>query len=240
MTWLVPDWPAPSQIGCAVTLRDGGVSTGSYASWNLALHVGDDPEKVAENRRLLCQRLCLPAEPVWLNQVHGNRIVPIGPDRTDTPTADASFTCHPGTVCAVLTADCLPILLTDGHTVAAVHGGWRSLAAGVLDRIVTLPSWHRPPLAWLGPAIGPAAFEVGPEVRTAFLARDLSLAYAFHPCRDRYLADLYQIATLILQSHGITEIFGGGFCTYSDSEHFFSYRRDGVCGRMATLIWRQG
>ncbi len=239
MTWLVPDWPAPARIGAAVTLRDGGVSTGPYASWNLAAHVGDDPAAVAENRRRLRQRLELPAEPVWLNQVHGDRIVEIGPDRRSTPTADASFTRRPGVVCAVLTADCLPVLLTDGRTVAAVHAGWRGLAAGILDRALTLVPWRRPPLAWLGPAIGPDAFEVGPEVRAAFLTRDPTLACAFRPRRSRWLADLYHIARRILQTCGVTEIFGGTFCTYSDPKRFFSYRRDGVCGRQAALIWRR-
>jgi len=237
--WLIPDWPAPARIGCAVTLRSGGVSTGPYASWNLATHVGDDPEHVAENRRRLRQYLALPAEPAWLNQVHGDHIVEIAPGRRGTPTADASFSRRPGVVCAVLTADCLPVLLTDGRTVAAVHAGWRGLAAGLLDRALTQIPWHRLPLAWLGPAIGPDAFEVGDEVRTAFLTRDPTLARAFRPHRGRWLADLYHIARRILQTGGVAEIFGGDFCTYTDSARFFSHRRDGVCGRQATLIWRR-
>ncbi len=237
--WLIPDWPAPARIGCAVTLRSGGVSTGPYASWNLATHVGDDPEHVAENRRRLRQYLALPAEPAWLNQVHGDHIVEIAPGRRGTPTADASFSRRPGVVCAVLTADCLPVLLTDGRTVAAVHAGWRGLAAGILDRALTQIPWHRLPLAWLGPAIGPDAFEVGDEVRTAFLTRDPTLARAFRPHRGRWLADLYHIARRILQTGGVAEIFGGDFCTYTDSARFFSHRRDGVCGRQATLIWRR-
>ncbi len=239
MGWLIPDWPVPAHIRAAVTLRDGGVSRGPYASWNLAAHVGDDPAAVAENRRRLRQKLNLPADPIWLNQVHSDCIVEIGPDTGDPPSADASFTGQADTVCVVLTADCLPVLLTDGHTVAAVHGGWRGLAAGVLDNALTVPPWRRPPTAWLGPAIGAAAFEVGDEVRAAFLARDPALARAFRPRRNRWLADLYRIARRILQTHGVTEIFGATFCTYSEPERFFSHRRDGVCGRQAILIWRR-
>lgn len=244
MNLILPDWPAPSTIRAAVTLRTGGVSQGPYASWNLAAHVGDDPCAVACNRQILKQRLALPSEPVWLAQVHGNRIIQAGqrassqPCSPDTPTADASFTSQPDTVCAVLTADCLPILLTDGHTVAAVHAGWRGMLAGIIDNALDLPPWWKPPLAWLGPAIGPQAFEVGPEVKAAFVARHPDFAAAFHPHGDRYLADIYQLARLILTSHGVRSIHGGQFCTYSDQKRFFSYRRDGVCGRMASLIWR--
>ena len=237
--WQPADWPAPVNIHAVVTYRYGGAGSGPFASFNLADHVGDNPAAVAENRRLLRRCLQLPSEPAWLSQVHSARIVEIEPNHAGTPMADASFTCRPGLVCAVLTADCLPVLLTDGHTVAAVHAGWRGLAAGVLDRALTVPPWRRPPMAWLGPAIGPDAFEVGPEVRAAFLARDPGLACAFRSCGDRYLADLYWIASHILGRHGVRAIFGGNFCTYSDSERFFSHRREGTCGRMATLIWRR-
>ncbi len=247
MDWLLPDWPAPPHIHAATTLRTGGVSRGPYRSWNLATHVGDDPEAVAANRTLLKQRLELPGEPHWLNQTHGSRTIEIRPrkeaggcDADLPPVADASFTCFPEAVCVVLTADCLPILLTDGHTVAAVHGGWRGLLSGILDNALISPPWRKPPLAWLGPAIGPRAFEVGAEVKEAFTARNPVFAKAFHPSGDRFLADLYHLAGIILRRHGVTAIHGGGFCTHNDAGRFFSYRRDGVCGRMATLIWRRG
>jgi len=224
-----------------VTFRTGGVSQGLYHSWNLATHVGDAPEAVSSNRRMLRQRLDLPGEPAWLTQSHGSRIVEIKGEReAGGEAADASFSSAPDTVCAVLTADCLPVLLTDGFTVAAVHGGWRGLLGGILDNALTRPPWRRPPIAWLGPAIGPKAFEVGAEVRQTFLTRDPSFAAAFQPAGDRFLADLYQLATIILRQHRVSAVFGGGFCTYHDPERFFSYRRDGICGRMATLIWRAG
>ncbi len=238
MDLIVPDWPAPSPVRTAVTLRTGGVSKGPYASWNLAAHVGDDPNAVARNRQILRERLDLPLEPVWLEQVHGNRVIHASQDAVHPPPADASFTCRPKVVCAVLTADCLPILLTDGHTIAAVHAGWRGMLAGIIANALDLPPWRGPPLAWLGPAIGPQAFEVGPEVKAAFLARWPGFAAAFHPCGDRYRADIYHLARLILNAYGVRSICGGQFCTYSDPKRFFSYRRDGVCGRMATLIWR--
>ncbi len=238
MTVILPDWPAPRTVQAAVTLRTGGVSKGPYASWNLAAHVGDDPNTVALNRQILRERLDLPSEPVWLKQVHGNRVICASQDAVHPLTADASFTSQPNVVCAVLTADCLPILLTDGHTVAAVHAGWRGMLAGIIANALDLPPWRGPPLAWLGPAIGPQAFEVGPEVKSAFLARCPSFAAAFQPRSDRHLADIYHLARLILSAHGVQSIYGGQFCTYSDPKRFFSYRRDGVCGRMATLIWR--
>lgn len=237
MNLIVPDWPAPCTVRAAVTLRTGGVSKGPYASWNLAAHVGDDPKAVARNRQILQERSDLPAEPVWLGQVHGNRIIDAAQYAVHPLTADASFTSQPGVVCAVLTADCLPILLTDGHTVAAVHAGWRGILAGIIDNALDLPPWRKPPLAWLGPAIGPRAFEVGPEVKDAFLARCPDFAAAFQTRGDRHLADIYHLARLILGSHGVRSIHGGQFCTYSDQDRFFSYRRNGVCGRMATLIW---
>lgn len=245
MDWLLPDWPAPPYIHAATTLRTGGVSRGPYRSWNLAAHVGDDPEAVAANRTLLQRRLGLPCEPHWLNQTHSSRIIEIRPlegeggcDADQPPAADASFTCFPEIVCAVLTADCLPILLTDGHTVAAVHGGWRGLLSGILDNALTEPPWQTRPIAWLGPAIGPEAFEVGEEVRAAFCRRDPGFSSTFRPQGGQFMADLYRIARLILARHGVTAIHGGQLCTHHDSARFFSYRRKGVCGRMATLIWR--
>ncbi len=237
MSFLFPDWPAPSCIRAAVTLRSGGKSEGPYTSFNLAAHVGDDPEAVALNRQLLKERLNLPQEPLWLNQAHGSKVICAGTAFSFPPVADASFTSSPNLVCAVLTADCLPILLTDGHTVAAVHAGWRGILAGVIEQALAVPPWRKPPIAWLGPAVGPQAFEVGEEIKTAFLAKDPALALAFRPQGERYLADIYLLARTILHRYQVKS-YGGGFCTFSDPERFFSYRRDGVCGRMASLIWR--
>jgi YfiH family protein len=236
MSFLVPDWPAPSYIRAAVTLRTGGKSQGPYASFNLAAHVGDDPQAVALNRQILKERLNLPQEPVWLKQVHGSRVI-LADTAPPLPAADGSFTASPNVVCAVLTADCLPILLTDGYTVAAVHAGWRGILAGVIEQALAVPKWRTPPIAWLGPAIGPQAFEVGEEVKAAFLAKDPALALAFRRQGERYLADIYHLARTILHRYQV-QPYGGGFCTYRDPARFFSYRRDGVCGRMASLIWR--
>lgn len=237
---LVPDWPAPAGVRALTTLRRGGVSRVPYADWNLADHVDDDPAAVAENRRRLRERFRLPAEPVWLEQVHGSSLVDAaqvnGPVR-----ADGSYASAPGAVCAVLTADCLPVLFCsqDGERVAVVHAGWRGLAAGVLEAALEAmgPGEH---LAWLGPAIGPAAFEVGPEVRNAFLSYHPTAAAAFQETRPgHWLADLYGLARLRLAARGVDAVYGGGFCTFRDAERFYSYRRDGVTGRMATLIWRE-
>lgn len=234
---LLPDWPAPSRVRALVTTRAGGVSKGPYASMNPADHVGDDPAAVAENRARL--RRLLPAEPFWLEQVHGSAVCRWeagGPRR-----ADACVSRTPGAVCAVLTADCLPVLLTDqaGTVVAAAHAGWRGLCAGVLER--TLAAMGTDPgriLAWLGPAIGPAAFQVGDEVRAAFLAVDCATHAAFRPdVPGKWRADLYALARLALGRAGVHAVYGGGFCTYADPARFFSYRRDGVTGRMASLIW---
>ncbi len=237
---LLPDWPAPPGVRAVMTLRTGGVSGGPYASLNLGDHVGDEPEAVAENRRLLREALALPAEPLWLEQVHGTGVARFdGPDR---PQADAAVALAPGQVCAVMVADCLPVLLADRHgaCVAAAHAGWRGLAAGVLEATVAaMPADPSQLVAWLGPAIGPDAFEVGPEVRAAFIAADAAAADAFRPgTGDRWLADVYQLARQRLARAGVTEVHGGGLCTVSDPARFFSYRRDGVTGRMAALVWR--
>ncbi len=229
-----------------MTTRIGGVSAEPYASWNLAAHVQDDPQAVVTNRALL--RQSLPAEPVWLNQVHGTKVI-----QADTvigvPDADASFTRQPNTVCAVLTADCLPVLFCarDGSMVAAAHAGWRGLLAGVLE--ATLATMHIPPgdvMAWLGAAIGPTAFEIGEEVRTAFIQLHPEAIHAFAPVSSavpltvsapKWLADLYALARIRLASCGITAVYGGDLCTYTDATRFYSYRRDGKTGRMASLIW---
>lgn len=237
--WIEPDWPAPPGIRAVSTLRLGGTSSGPYASLNLGHHVGDDADRVRANRRRLQRELCLPAEPVWLQQVHGTRIVDAANPLDGI--ADGSIASQHGLVCAVMTADCLPILLcsNDGELVAAVHGGWRGLAAGVLTAAVEALGTTEL-AAWLGPAIGPGAFQVGDDVRLAFAHRHAGLNEAFRPAGDgRWLADIYAIARSQLTNLGVRACYGGGLCTYSDSKRFFSYRRDGTTGRMATLIWRE-
>lgn len=237
--WIEPDWPVPRGIRAVSTLRHGGSSSGPYASLNLGDHVGDDRCRVRQNRRRLRTELALPAEPLWLKQVHGNQVVDAG--KAGDSIADGAIAAQPGVVCAVMTADCLPILLcsNDGARVAAVHGGWRGLAAGVLGSAVEALGTSELQ-AWLGPAIGPEAFEVGDEVRRAFIEKMGSFGSAFRPApQGRWLADIYAIARQQLQELGIESCHGGGYCTYSDPDRFFSYRRDGTTGRMATLIWRE-
>lgn len=234
---IVPDWPAPPGVGALITTRCGGVSAGAYASWNLGDHVGDDPSCVAENRRRLGE--LLPRQPQWLQQVHGTRVIDL--DREDGREGDAAVARAPGMVCAVLTADCLPVLLCDraGCVVGAVHAGWRGLAAGVLERAcaaMKVPAAEL--LAWLGPAIGQDAFEVGDEVRAAFLAFDAQAARAFRPGRPgKWHADLYLLARQRLARLGAESVHGGGCCTFSEAQRFYSFRRDGVTGRMASLVW---
>lgn len=238
--WIVPDWPAPERVRAVSTTRRGGVSAPPYGSLNLGDHVGDAPEAVAENRRRLRQGRQLPGEPVWLQQVHGVGVVDAATVRGPVE-ADAAFAHHSGVVCAVMTADCLPILFCDeGATVvAAVHAGWRGLAAGVIEATVRrLGVPARRLMAWLGPAIGPAAFEVGAEVREQFLVQGPGAAEAFTPSADgRWLANIYRLATQRLAGLGIERVYGGHWCTYSEAGRFYSYRRDGVTGRMASLIW---
>lgn len=239
--WPCPDWPAPAPVRAWVTTRAGGVSLGAYAGLNLAAHVGDDPVAVAENRARLRAAASLPAEPVWLDQVHGRSVAVLGADSTAGIEADAAVTDCPQVVCAVLTADCLPVLLCDraGTRVGAAHAGWRGLADGVLaSTVAALDTSPDDLLAWLGPAIGPQAFEVGDEVRARFMLEDERAQAAFKPSpAGRWLADLYALARLALARAGVTAVWGGGDCTYGDSERFYSYRRDGATGRMASLIW---
>ena len=238
--WIVPDWPVPAQVRAVTTTRHGGVSRGPYASMNPADHVGDEPAAVQANRQRLQQELGLPGQPLWLQQVHGTVVVN-ATGAGQSLRADGSYSKQPGYVCAVMTADCLPLLLTDadGQCVAAVHAGWRGLAAGVIEQAVT--AMGQPGvslLAWLGPAIGPAAYRVGDEVRAAFVAHDSVAAAAFRSGPDDgWFADLYQLARQRLADCGITAVYGGGHCSYTDSDRFYSYRRDGVTGRLATLIW---
>jgi polyphenol oxidase len=240
---LTPEWPAPKTVRAAFTLRGGGVSMAPYNSLNLGMRVGDDPSAVAENRRLVHLALGLPEEPIWLEQVHGTQVCDLDArcGSAAPAQADAVVSRRAGQVCAVQVADCLPVLLSarDGSSVAAVHAGWRGLLAGVLETTVAkLGADPGSLLSWLGPVIGPAHFEVGEEVRNAFIARDGGAAAHFSSnSRGRWQCDLAGLARRRLLDQGVTAVFGGGWCTHSDSQHFFSHRRDGVCGRMAAVIW---
>jgi YfiH family protein len=238
--WIEADWPAPAGIIAGTTTRRGGVSDGAYRSMNLGAHVGDEPDRVAANRQRFVARFGLATEPDWLTQVHGTAVRVAG--SADPVEADAAIACGPGTTVAVLTADCLPILLCaqNGDEVAAIHAGWRGLAADIVaatvSRMRTAPERL---LAWLGPAISQPAFEVGDEVRAAFIAADARAKACFlRNDRGRWQADLYALARRKLDVSGVGAVFGGGLCTVGDSERFFSYRRDGQCGRMATFIHR--
>ncbi len=246
--WLWADWPAPPRVRALCTTRglaEGwGASGGPYARFNLGAAVSDRPEAVAANRALLRRALGLALEPAWLHQVHGAQVVPARPGGGEK--ADGAWTDRPGLACAVLVADCLPVLLCDraGTRVAAVHAGWRGLAAGVLEAAVTalgLPG--RELLVWLGPAIGPGAFEVGPEVRAALLARDPGAGACFRPRHrgdrsERWLADLPGLVRRRLEALGVREVHGGRWCTWSEPARFYSHRRaGGRTGRQAALVW---
>jgi hypothetical protein len=243
--WLDPRWPAPPTVRALSTLRGGGISTGRYASLNLGDHVHDGSEAVAENRRRLRVAAALPAEPAWLAQVHGVRIADLDaapePLAPSAPTADGAVTRVPGRICAILTADCLPVLFASeaGDAVAAAHAGWRGLAGGVIEAAVQALDVAPPSLlAWLGPAIGPGHFEVGPEVRDEFVRDDPGARAAFAPnARGRFMADLPALARRRLERLGVTRIYGSGECTHAQAERYFSHRRDGETGRQATLVW---
>lgn len=235
---FAPEWPAPANVRAWVTERG---SAARYGSLNLATHVGDEPRAVAANRAALRSALALPAEPTWLDQVHGARVLEL--DREGVTAADGAVTSRAGVVCAVLTADCLPVVLCDraGRRVGVAHAGWRGLVQGVLPAAVA--ALGGPPaelIAWLGPAIGPAAYEVGTEVRDAFLAREPGAHVRFAPnARGRWQADLYGLARDALAAVGVAAVHGGGFCTFTEAARFFSHRREAPCGRMATLVWLQ-
>ncbi len=235
--FITPNWPAPKNVHALQTNRHGGVSLAPYASLNLGTHVKDSPMHVAQNRQLLSQ--FLPSEPVWLNQTHSINVVDAA-NTTCLPDADASYATRKNVVCVTMTADCLPILICDtaGTLVASIHAGWRGLCDGIIEATIQqLPAKPSDLMAWFGPAIGPNAFEVGPEVRAQFMVKDAQAEIAFKPNGEKYLADIYKIATKRLNNLGVTQIYGGDLCTYADKESFFSFRRDGVTGRMATLIW---
>jgi len=240
--YLKPDWPAPVQIKACTTLRQQGYSQGVYQSWNLATHVNDSLEHVEKNRQLLSDTLALPAEPVWLEQVHSDQVVLLEENiPAKNVQADGSYTRVEDKICVVMTADCLPVLITNraGTEVAAVHAGWRGLAAGIVEKAVQcFQSEAKDCLVWLGPAIGPAAFEVGDDVRQAFMQQDAETTEAFVPTGEgKYLANIYALARQRLQLAGVTDIYGGDHCTYTEAEQFYSYRRDQETGRMASLIW---
>jgi len=239
MSWIEPDWPIKANIHAAVTLRTGGVSENAFQSLNPALHVNDNPEAVIKNRERIVQMLGLPSNPVWMQQIHSNQAISI--DKTTVlQQADASYTDKSGLVSVVMTADCLPILLAsyDGSEIAAIHAGWRGLLAGIIANTVRLFKSDNI-IAWLGPAIGPDCFEVGAEVKSSFESKSIQFASAFEQKNQhKYLADIYQLARLDLAALGIKQVYGGGFCTVTDKQRFYSYRRDGETGRMATLIWR--
>jgi YfiH family protein len=241
--WIVPEWPAPPTVFALVTTRSGGVSEGPYASLNLGFGSGDDAAAVEENRRRL--REILPQEPRWLKQVHGAHVVEAEAAH-GRPEADAAVATTAGAVCGVLVADCLPVLFCDTRhgTVAAAHAGWRGLASGVIESTVTAMRERgtQPPdiIAYLGPGIGPDAFEVGEDVRDAYVGRDAGTAGAFAArANGKWLADLPSLARRALARCGIHAVYGGNLCTYSDPHRFFSYRRDKVTGRMAALVWRE-
>jgi YfiH family protein len=236
--WLRPDWRAAPNVRAFVTTRAGGVSHGPYASMNLSERVGDAPFTVEQNRGIL--RAALPHDPVWLMQVHGTDVVDAA-SVSSTPHADAAFTRAHRVVCAVQVADCLPVLLADraGTVVAVAHAGWRGLASGVIER--TIAAMRAPAealVAWLGPAIGQDAFEVGGDVHAAFVDADPQAAAAFRPgAAGKWHADLYALARRRLAAAGVADVAGGGWCSFSDETRFFSYRRSRVTGRMAALIW---
>ncbi|HEU0196858.1 MAG TPA: peptidoglycan editing factor PgeF [Nevskiaceae bacterium] len=244
-SFIWPDWRVPPRVRAVTTTRVGGVSRGAWQGLDLATHCGDQLAAVATNRRALCTALDLRTEPAWLEQVHGVGVVKVSAADGEAASpcrADAAWTDEVGAVCAILTADCLPVVLADasGSVVAVAHAGWRGLAGGVVEATVAaLPVAPASLSAWLGPCIGPTAFEVGEEVRVAFCDGDRGAIAAFRPTSraGHWLADLPALARRRLATNGVRTVFGGRWCTYSDPQRFFSYRRDGVTGRMATLAW---
>lgn len=239
---VVPDWPAPSRVRAFSTTRRGGVSSGPYESFNLATHCGDDIACVTENRERLKARYEVPSAVCWLNQVHGCDVVDAGSSYPAPPSADATFSFEPQRVCAILTADCIPVLICDrtGTMVGAAHCGWRGLAQGVLAALLRrLPTDAANLMAWMGPGIGPENYEVGADVRDALLGAMSPpiVERALRPSRSgKWLADLYEVTRSQLNALGVSAVFGGNFCTYRETR-FYSYRRDGVTGRTATLVW---
>lgn len=240
-SWLIPVWPAPAHVRALTTLRKGGSSQEPFASFNMAMHVGDDEQHVMANRQSLRQQLSLSKEPAWLQQTHSQIVVRAEKISNNITEADASFTSQPGLPCVVMTADCLPLLITDrkGSCVAAVHAGWRGLADGIIEKTLNaMPVDKTELLVWLGPAIGPHAYEVGDDVRQVFLEQNAQAEQAFRQVdENHWMMDIYQLARQRLHHHHVTDIYGGEYCTFTDVERFYSYRRDNITGRMASLIW---
>jgi len=238
MRWITADWPVSKKVHAVSTCRSGGFSQGNFASLNLAQHVSDELRSVLANRELLKNKLSLPSEPIWLQQTHSTRVVCADLIKGSVE-ADASYTRNPHIVCAILTADCLPLLLCNQHGdyVAAIHVGWRGLLQGIIENtLLTAPTTQL--LAWLGPAIGAQCFEVGAEVQAAFLDKSSDFSHAFTAlAHDKYLADIYQLARITLKKQGVQAIYGGHHCTFTEADRFYSYRREGQTGRMASLIW---
>ncbi|MGG4610475.1 purine nucleoside phosphorylase YfiH [Providencia sp. Me31A] len=239
-TLIFPDWPQPKNVASCSTTRAGGVSLPPFNSLNLGDHVGDDPNAVSENRQYLEKLAQLPQQPVWLEQVHGTHVLHLDGNEVLNKQADAVYSDQVGQVCAIMTADCLPVLFCNkaGTEVAAAHAGWRGLCHGVLENTISqFISPKNEIMAWLGPAIGAKKFEVGAEVKDAFVNQSTDLASAFISYNNKYLADIYLLARKKIQAAGIRSIYGGDFCTVTDANRFFSYRREGKTGRMASLIW---
>jgi len=246
---IIPNWQVPDNVQAMVTLRTGGVSQGRFRAFNLATHVGDNPEHVRQNRQRLNQQYKLPSEPCWLEQTHSTTVVDLTHHEYQQPVSgDAAFTRSSQQVCVVLTADCLPVFLYEPveNVVAVIHAGWRELANGIIENTVTkMTSTPQKIQAWLGPAIGPEKFEVGEEVRDIFCDCDPQVTDCFvqTTCKNdkrHYLTDIYKLAERRLNNIGIISISGGDYCTMSDAKRFYSYRRDGETGRMASLIWLSG
>lgn len=238
--WIEPDWPAPASIRAISTMRHGGVSSAPWTSLNLGDHVGDDSQHVTHNRAELVRAAGVPDEPHWLRQVHGCDVVDVQNVQGGCD-ADAACSFQSGEVCVVMTADCLPVLISDrsGSMVAAAHAGWRGLCNGVLEAVIArMDTPAENLIAWLGPAISQKAFEVGDEVRDAFIARNSCAQEAFiRNGQGRWMADIYLLAHQRLDNAGVAEVFGGNRCTFTEEDDFFSYRRDGPTGRMASMIW---
>lgn len=239
-TLIAPAWPLPTGVAACSSTRTGGVSPFPWDSLNLGAHCGDNLAHVEENRRRFYEAAALPSKPVWLEQVHGTQVLHLNGETPASQQADASYTRQRGAVCAVMTADCLPVLFCNkaGTEVAAAHAGWRGLCEGVLEE--TVACFQDKPeniMAWFGPAIGPLAFEVGPEVRDAFRVKDAEAGQAFRPAGEKYFMDIYKLARQRLNTCGIHQIYGGDRCTFSETQSFFSYRRDNITGRMASAIW---
>ncbi len=240
LEYITPNWSVPKNIHCVTTTRKGGYSLQEYSSLNLGGHVKDKQKNVKSNRCLIEEDLQLPNEPVWLEQVHGASVLSLPAKNHINNTADAAYTDEEGIVCTVLTADCLPVTFCDqsGEHIAVAHAGWRGLVNGVLENTLqTIPVNNKNITCWLGPAIGPNKFEIGIEVVKQFLTKDKIHSNAFEESNNKYFADIYRIARNILAKQNVFNVCGGEHCTFSEKESFYSYRRDGETGRMATLIW---